>query len=652
MFAPNRDPFAEPLHPESAEPAAAQEPSRTAGLAEPLGERYLMFDPAAGATFEVLEFRPEFATPAFEAALRERVDLFFPITVPSLETGYTVERRKGALMLVSKQMSGRRLSELLERAHGAGFALELIRLVTPVLAEISRTGESLSHGMLSADRIIVSRDGRLVVVEPVLGSALATLSRSRNQLIEMGLAIPAAKPGEPIALDGRSDLTQLGFLALSLLLGRRLNPADYPDKISGLLDEFVIHAGSPMLAAKLRTWLERAMQLSQRAFATAADAEAALAELPDHLDLPGAGATGSTVAAAAATTVVSFKKERDKDKPAPVPDTAAAAPAVLAAKPSEPQAAPAAAAKSVKPVVSISIGDTAPAPAKGEPPARKRGGWSRWVIAALVLIALGQGAVIYLQPYLRPAADVIEIRPQAIAPVAPALPPPSVNPDGTPIAAPSSQPLAGGSTQTAPGAPLTSGVAPSATGSATSPATQAAAVPPATTQSASPTTAPPANQTALAGIGGAAAADAGAAARFGGLTVTSRIDLQVFEGGKALGSTAAPLALAEGTHSLELVNETLGFRHTQTVTVRGGRMLTLNIDVPKGRLSINAIPWADVDINGTAAGQTPLANVLLPIGTHQITFRHPELGTRTQTVVVKVDGSAKVTQTFKPGGDR
>ena len=650
MFAPNRDPFAEPLHPESAEPAAAQEPSRTAGLAEPLGERYLMFDPAAGATFEVLEFRPEFGTPAFEAALRERVDLFFPITVPSLETGYTVERRKGALMLVSKQMSGRRLSELLERAHGAGFALELIRLVTPVLAEISRTGETMSHGMLSADRIIVARDGRLVVVEPVLGSAVATLSRSRNQLIEMGLAIPAAKPGEPIALDGRSDLTQLGFLALSLLLGRRLNPGDYPDKIAGLLDEFVIHAGSPMLAAKLRTWLERAMQLSQRAFATAADAEAALVELPDHLDLPGAGSTGATLTAPA-TTVVSFKKEREKEKPAPAPEASAPAPVAPAAKSSPHDAAPAAASKNAKPVVSISIGDTAPA--KGEPPARKRGGWSRWVIAALVLIALGQGAVIYLQPYLRPAADVIEIRPQAIAPVAPALPPPPpVNPDGTPVTAQSNQPVAGGSTQPAPGAPLTSGVAPPTAGPATSAATPPAAAPPVNTQAASTTAAPPAaNQTALAGIGGPASA-AGAAGRFGGLTVTSRIDLQVFEGGKALGSTAAPLALAEGTHSLELVNETLGFRHTQSVSVRGGRMLTLNIDVPKGRLSINAIPWADVDINGLASGQTPLANVLLPIGTHQITFRHPELGTRTQTVVVKVDGSSKVTQTFKPGGDR
>jgi hypothetical protein len=643
MFAPNRDPFAEPLHPESAQPAAAQEPSRTAGLAEPLGERYLMFDPAAGATFEVLEFRTEFATPAFEAALRERVDLFFPLAVPSLETGYTVERRNGALMLVSKQMTGRRLSELLERAHGAGFALELIRLVTPVVAAISRTGDSLSHGLLSPDRIIVARDGRLVVVEPVLGPAVATLSRSRNQLIEMGLAIPATKPGDPIALDGRSDLTQLGFLALTLLLGRRLDPADYPDKISGLLDEFVIHAGSPMLAARLRTWLERAMQLSQRAFATAADAEAALADLPDHLEAAG-GATASAPASPA-TTVVSFKKDREKEKPAPAPETPAAT-AARATKAIEQEAAPAAAAKTAKPVVSISIGDAAPA--KGEPPARKRGGWSRWVIAALVLIALGQGAVIYLQPYLRPAADVIEIRPQAVVPVPPALPPPALNPDGTPVTTLTGQPATGGSTQPAPGGPLTAGVAPPSAASATAPAAQQPAAPQSSTPAASPAT----NQTALAGVGAPAAPAAGAAARFGGLTVTSRIDLQVLEGGKVLGSTAAPLALAEGVHNLEVVNETLGFRHTQPVTIRGGRMLTLNIDVPKGRLSINAIPWADVDINGTAAGQTPLANVLLPIGTHQITFRHPELGTRTQTVVVKVDGSAKVTQTFKPGGDR
>jgi hypothetical protein len=79
-------------------------------------------------------------------------------------------------------------------------------------------------------------------------------------------------------------------------------------------------------------------------------------------------------------------------------------------------------------------------------------------------------------------------------------------------------------------------------------------------------------------------------------------------------------------------------------------MTNLSIAVPKGRISINAVPWAEVLIDGTAAGQTPLANLSLPIGTHEIVFRHPQFGERKQTVVVKVEGLSKVTQTLQPGG--
>jgi hypothetical protein len=67
-------------------------------------------------------------------------------------------------------------------------------------------------------------------------------------------------------------------------------------------------------------------------------------------------------------------------------------------------------------------------------------------------------------------------------------------------------------------------------------------------------------------------------------------------------------------------------------------------------VSINAVPWADVLVDGSAAGQTPLANVSLPIGPHEIVFRHPQLGERKRTVVVTVEGLAKVTQTFQAGG--
>ena len=106
----------------------------------------------------------------------------------------------------------------------------------------------------------------------------------------------------------------------------------------------------------------------------------------------------------------------------------------------------------------------------------------------------------------------------------------------------------------------------------------------------------------------------------------------------------------EGTHLLEFVNEVTGFRYSQSVTVRAGKMTSVSIAVPKGRVSINAVPWAEVLIDGSAQGQTPLANLSLPIGSHEIVFRHPQLGERKQTVVVKVEGLAKVTQTFQSGG--
>ena len=126
------------------------------------------------------------------------------------------------------------------------------------------------------------------------------------------------------------------------------------------------------------------------------------------------------------------------------------------------------------------------------------------------------------------------------------------------------------------------------------------------------------------------------------------IELQVFKDGQVVGSSAGSIALNDGTHNLEFVNEALGFRYRQTVNVRPGQMTNVKIAVPNGRISINAVPWADVLIDGTAAGQTPLANLSLPIGSHEITFRHPQFGEKKQTVVVKAEGLLKITQTL-PG---
>jgi hypothetical protein len=140
---------------------------------------------------------------------------------------------------------------------------------------------------------------------------------------------------------------------------------------------------------------------------------------------------------------------------------------------------------------------------------------------------------------------------------------------------------------------------------------------------------------------------AAAAARFGGFTISAPFELQIFEGDRLLGTTAGPVAIASGQHTLDVVNEELGFRARQTVNVQGGQMASVAVVVPDGRININAVPWADVWIDGASAGQTPLANLALPIGRHEIVFRHPQFGERRETVVVKVDGITRVSAAFQ-----
>ena len=133
--------------------------------------------------------------------------------------------------------------------------------------------------------------------------------------------------------------------------------------------------------------------------------------------------------------------------------------------------------------------------------------------------------------------------------------------------------------------------------------------------------------------------------------MTSPIELQVFQNGTLVGSTGAQIAMSEGSHAVELVNDELGFRTRHTVAVKAGQMAALNVGVPNGRVSINAVPWANVWIDGNAAGETPLANLSLPIGQHEVIFRHPQFGEQKQIIVVKVEGLTRVSASMQGNGE-
>jgi hypothetical protein len=129
----------------------------------------------------------------------------------------------------------------------------------------------------------------------------------------------------------------------------------------------------------------------------------------------------------------------------------------------------------------------------------------------------------------------------------------------------------------------------------------------------------------------------------GWVALTSPFDVQLLEGSSVVGTgRSSKVMLPAGRHDLEVVNESLEFRDSRSVDVVAGKVTNLRVDPPKGALSANARPWADVIIDGTNVGQTPIANFALPIGTHQVLFRHPQYGERTQTIVVTAKGLNRV----------
>jgi hypothetical protein len=129
----------------------------------------------------------------------------------------------------------------------------------------------------------------------------------------------------------------------------------------------------------------------------------------------------------------------------------------------------------------------------------------------------------------------------------------------------------------------------------------------------------------------------------GWLRVSSPVLVQLRAGGDLIGNSDSDrVMLPAGEHDIEVSNEALGFSRTQRVRVTAGRTSEISVAVPNGQLSINAVPWAEVWVNGERLGETPLANVSRPIGNYRVTFRHPQFGEKQATVTVTARATARL----------
>lgn len=254
-----------------------------------LGVRYLFVDPSGGPSTEVLALRTELATvPSFEFALRERVARLSGFVHPAFGALRGVDRVGGqepGLRLRSDAVDGTRLSRLIDAAQSEGVVLDistalcLTRQLVAAVAALHDTARDASHGAIAVERLILTPQGRLVVVEHGIGAALQQLRYSHEQYwTDLRLALPSSNTA--VLFDQRVDVTQIGVVALGLLLGRPLTDVEIPAHIVDLVEStegLSVRGGVEPLPTGLRRWLARALQLDPlRSFASAQDARADL----------------------------------------------------------------------------------------------------------------------------------------------------------------------------------------------------------------------------------------------------------------------------------------------------------------------------------------------------------------------------------------
>ena len=651
----------DPGQPGSARPGVAS--WYTPGLSDGLGDRLLMFDNSSSIPLELLRFpRPFSQSPTFEAALRGRIDELKDFFHPSVGTIRSIQWLGigDGLALVSNQVMGRRLSDCFGQARGPAYATELLRQLTAALSALEQHARGVAHGAINADRIIITEAGRLVLVEHVLGSALGTLywppSRTRT-----ALDVPMPD-GDRSVFDNRTDIFQLAFLALSVTLGRRVHPTDDPRQAADLLAE-ACRPGltrSP-LTARLRHWIERALLLEGPGFASATDAYNAFHSPTDDqpelkpappVELPRNPASERPIEVeAAATAPATVTRLRPKNRPdlfaPPRPSS-----------PAEAEQGPRAAAP-------------ADHPGSGSPPWRlfvnalPRSA-QQWLVPGLVVLLVVQSAAIgalWARANRRavatgPAALFID-SPEPGAVVTVDGKPAGVTPSGStswtttkairvqPPASVRAGSVAGGATVTSldiSSEPIGARVTIDGRIVGATPVT--VPVDPGTHEVILANGSTSVSRTVTVGAGTTAmvmAALPTPVAGAGWVTISSPVELQILEGGSVIGTTGmARLMLPAGKHDLMLANAALGFQSPLHVDVSSGKTATSTVTLPNGSVSINALPWAAVSLDGKDLGSTPLANLDVPLGSHEVVLRHPQLGERRQTILVTAKGPVRL----------
>jgi hypothetical protein len=249
-------------------------------LGDGLGMREVVEEPGRERV-EVLTVAEALTSDDTEYGIRTRVGALAGIPTTAVAPVYRLERRGAVLQITAALPDGARLSTILEQLHMGSISLtddalvELVARVIRAVAALHAAPGVLAHGALTPAHIVVTpRD--VVLTDAVFGSVLQGLSWNREQMWRtFRVALPPA--ANEVRFDQRTDVCQLGAVALAIVLRRPLTADEYPRASASL-----VAAATDRLAcgSAMRMWLQQSLQLHPRAtFASVVEAGQAFAEM-------------------------------------------------------------------------------------------------------------------------------------------------------------------------------------------------------------------------------------------------------------------------------------------------------------------------------------------------------------------------------------
>lgn len=669
-----------------------------------LGRRYRSASLLGSTTpLEILCFRHELtAVPAFEFALRERLARVSDFQHPSFARSRRIDKlndEHGTVTLVSDGADGDRLIRILTDGDGAGpvidvsSALHLIRQLIAAVAALHQHTR-IAHGAIALERLFVTPRGQLVVVEHPLGAAIEQLKYSRERYWkELRVALPL-DAGLP-RFDDRADLVQVGMVALSLILARPIHDDEYPRQIEELVASAcarVTGGASEPLPSPVRQWLRRTLQLEARnSFRSAFDAQAAFGEVVSH-DAKRHADHDGLITVVQRFPATPTPRPAQSLPPLPMPESVAPQAAVPFLR-EMPQIASQPERETYEPLPlpgehATRVFDAAPETEDNEDvmtSAYTRTRRFKRIAAIVALLAVATAGLYAARERLSRSAAAPAV---ATGTVTVTTDPPGadVQIDGVPRGQ----------------SPLTLALAPGAHSLVVSGNGQSRTIPITIAAGAEVSqyldmpkaganlgqlhvrTDPPGARVSVDGtlvgttpmtigellpgdhivtfandvgsVSQKVVIEAGVPASLmvpmgmpagtvasGWLTVTSPVAVDLHENGRLVGNSGIEkIMLPAGRHDIELVNEAVGVREMRTVHVSPGRTSSIIMTIPKGTVSLNAIPWASVFIDGQNVGDTPIGNLPLTVGPHEVVFRNAELGEQRRTITVTTRSAVRL----------